>query len=107
MYSELCLLIYEINEATTKKCIGTGKEKVFFARKWNSTWPTNDDVIPDFGYASINPCRQGGVIQDCCYFDLVEDPHEDNPLSVDCLAHAQYANESYYDPQLCEDCPQL
>lgn len=42
-------LMYHVKEDTTFKFFNTGNIPQVFTRKWNPVWPTNDDLIPDFG----------------------------------------------------------
>ena len=103
-------LYLDIQEEGTRKYIDTSNDPVYFARKWGSTWPTDSDIIPDFGYASIHPCRlEDGSPLNCCYFNIDDDKYEDSPLQItnaECALHREFANRTYY-KDLCDRSPSL
>ena len=42
---------------TKFKFLNTSLKPQAFTRHWSPIWPVNDDIIPDFGYLSVKPCR--------------------------------------------------
>lgn len=99
-------LFLDIREDATYKYIQTlDHVPIYFARHWNAIWPTDDDIIPDFGYRHVNPCRPNGESMECCYFRVDEDEHENNPLPTDCEEKRVFANESYYASPTCDVWP--
>lgn len=62
------------------------------------------DLIPDFGYQSIKPCRLNeDTPYDCCYFELELDPGENYPLPVNCTEQLQISNELYDNKEICKE----
>jgi len=94
-------LFYDVRPDETYKLMHTPAALPnFYIRKWAPIWPTDDEVIPDFGYISIMPCRpEGGYKpQECCLFKVSDDSGEDDPMVVtesECEDYASEAHELY------------
>ena len=94
-------LFYDVRPDETYKLMYTPAALPnFYIRKWAPIWPTDDEVIPDFGYISIMPCRPegGDKPQKCCLFKVSDDSGEDDPMVVtesECEDYASEAHELY------------
>lgn len=99
-------LFLDIRKEKTFKYIQTpDNTPIYFARKWDAIWPTDDDIIPDFGYKHVNPCRPNGDSMECCYFRIDTDEYEDTPLSTDCTEKRLFALKTYYSSPTCDIWP--
>eukprot|EP00985_Skeletonema_marinoi_P022816 scaffold14762_cov210-Skeletonema_marinoi.AAC.11 len=79
-------LFFDVTEEATHKLMVTPDGySVFYIRKWAPVWPEGEDLTPDFGYVSVMPCRPEGPDkpQECCRFNVVSDPGEDEPEIID------------------------
>jgi hypothetical protein len=94
-------LFYDVRPDETYKLMHTPAALPnFYIRKWAPIWPADDEVIPDFGYISIMPCRPegGDKPQECCLFKVSDDSGEDNPMVVtegECKDYMKEATELY------------
>mmetsp|Transcript_44890 Transcript_44890/g.95562 ORF Transcript_44890/g.95562 Transcript_44890/m.95562 type:complete len:968 (+) Transcript_44890:102-3005(+) len=90
-------LFYDVRTDETYKLMYTPSAlSVFFIRKWAAVWPKDNEVIPDFGYISVQPCRPegGDKPQSCCYFKVSDDPYEDKPIVVNETRCLTFYNEA-------------
>ena len=69
---------------------------------WGPNYPQEYDLMPDFGYLVINPCRPNGHPAECCRFELNGDPREFEPLDTDCDAMLLEAQVEYTIEGGCE-----
>mmetsp|Transcript_10583 Transcript_10583/g.16159 ORF Transcript_10583/g.16159 Transcript_10583/m.16159 type:complete len:631 (+) Transcript_10583:180-2072(+) len=88
-------LFFDVREYTTTKLFYTGKEPQLTPRLWKPVYPTDEDLLMDLGYRSVQPCRPGGIPMDCCVMNIEDDPSESNPLPADCDSMLQQARELY------------
>ena len=95
-------LFYDVQLDETYKLMYTPPGLAnFFIRKWHPKFPDDNDIIPDFGYISVMPCRPDGREhpQECCRFKVTDDPEEDRPESIDnstCQDYKQEAEDLYF-----------
>mmetsp|Transcript_10580 Transcript_10580/g.16141 ORF Transcript_10580/g.16141 Transcript_10580/m.16141 type:complete len:640 (+) Transcript_10580:180-2099(+) len=88
-------LFFDVREYTTTKLFYTGEEPQLTPRLWKPIYPTDEDLLMDLGYRSVQPCRPGGIPMDCCVMNIEDDPSESNPLPADCDGMLQQARELY------------
>jgi arylsulfatase B/arylsulfatase I/J len=79
-------VFFDVQLDRTMKTVITGNTPQLLPRLSAKVWPTNDDLITDPTYFSVNPCRPNGIPSQCCYMNIEEDPTESNPLAADCNA---------------------
>ena len=77
-------LYFEVKEDKTVKNMYVGNQPILMPRHWNPVWPKNDDLLMDFGYTSVQPCRPDGVAASCCKLDITADPREFYPINATC-----------------------
>jgi hypothetical protein len=94
---------FDVQADRTMKNFFTGKTPQYIPRLWAPVWPTNDDLVSDIQYYSVNPCRPGGKPSDCCYLNIEDDPIESNPLPADCNAMHQEGKELFVIDADCDD----
>ncbi|KAL7538921.1 hypothetical protein ACHAWF_006245 [Thalassiosira exigua] len=101
-------LYFNVTEETTHKLIYTGDLPSLTPRHWNATWPMDNDLIPDFGYMSVNPCRKDrNTPYSCCLFDLEMDPRKFSPMVTNCDEQQDVAISLYDNKEICEYHPSI
>lgn len=88
-------VFFEVSENATYKNYHTGSLPILSPRHWSPSYPQEDDLMPDFGYLVINPCRPKGIPTECCRFELTGDPRELVPLDTDCEELLREAQMEY------------
>lgn len=59
-------LFFDVKLNETIKNMYVGLQPQFMPRHWDPIWPKNGDLLMDFGYVSVQPCRPNGTADDCC-----------------------------------------
>jgi Sulfatase len=75
---------FDVQANRTVKNFYTGTSPQTSPRLWSPNYPQTSDLLMDFGYVSVMPCRPGGVALECCSLNVVDDPQEFSPAMVNC-----------------------